>query len=133
MKQTHQTTANAGYEAIEMPRNSPAGFIIAFFAVIMGFSLIWHIWWLAILGFLAAAIAVLMAAWSTTASTKSRPLTSRKWNGRAEARGEPHDHNNNERSLDRGPANSRARAAAGRLESASSSLTGFGSSSSATW
>jgi hypothetical protein len=31
----------------------------------MGFSLIWQIWWLAILGFSAAAIAVLMAAWST--------------------------------------------------------------------
>ena len=30
----------------------------------MGFSLIWQIWWLAILGFLAAAIVVLIAAWS---------------------------------------------------------------------
>jgi cytochrome o ubiquinol oxidase subunit 1 len=65
MKQTHQSTAKSGYEAIETPRNSPAGFIIAFFAVIMGFSLIWQIWWLAILGFLAAAIVVLIAAWST--------------------------------------------------------------------
>ena len=65
MKRMHQTTAKSGYEAIEMPRNSPAGFIIAFFAVIMGFSLIWQIWWLAILGFLAAAIVVLVAAWST--------------------------------------------------------------------
>jgi cytochrome o ubiquinol oxidase subunit 1 len=41
------------YEAIEMPRNSPAGFITAFFATVLGFSLIWHIWWLAILNFLA--------------------------------------------------------------------------------
>ncbi len=53
------------YEAIEVPRNSPAGFITAFFAVIMGFSLIWQIWWLAILGFLAVAIVVLIAGWST--------------------------------------------------------------------
>jgi cytochrome o ubiquinol oxidase subunit 1 len=30
----------------------------------MGFSLIWQIWWLAILGFLAAAIVVLIAGWS---------------------------------------------------------------------
>jgi len=30
----------------------------------MGFSLIWHIWWLAILNFLAAAIVVLIAGWS---------------------------------------------------------------------
>src|ERR1700733_6988208 len=64
MKQTHQSTAKSGYEAIEMPRNSPAGFIIAFFAVVMGFSLIWQIWWLAILGFLAAATTVLIAGWS---------------------------------------------------------------------
>jgi cytochrome o ubiquinol oxidase subunit 1 len=31
----------------------------------MGFSLIWHIWWLAILNFLAAIIVVLIAGWST--------------------------------------------------------------------
>jgi cytochrome o ubiquinol oxidase subunit 1 len=30
----------------------------------MGFSLIWQIWWLAILGLLAAAIVVLIAGWS---------------------------------------------------------------------
>ncbi len=57
--------AEPTYEAIEMPRNSPAGFITAFFAVIMGFSLIWQIWWLAILGFLAVAIVVLIAGWKT--------------------------------------------------------------------
>ena len=46
-----------------MPRNSPAGFITAFFATVMGFSLIWQIWWLALLGFLAAATVVLIAGW----------------------------------------------------------------------
>ena len=34
------------YEAIEMPRNTPTGFVCAFFATILGFALIWHIWWL---------------------------------------------------------------------------------------
>ena len=29
-----------------MPRNTPTGFICAFFATFMGFALIWHIWWL---------------------------------------------------------------------------------------
>ena len=43
---------------------APIGFVTAFFAVITGFSLIWHIWWLAILGLLAAAITVLMSGWS---------------------------------------------------------------------
>ena len=49
---------------IEMPRNSPIGFVIAFFAVITGFALIWHIWWMAILGLLAAAVTVLVFGWS---------------------------------------------------------------------
>ena len=30
----------------------------------MGVSLIWHIWWLAILNFVAAIIVVLIAGWS---------------------------------------------------------------------
>ena len=64
MKRTGLAPVEPAYEAIEMPRNSPAGFITAFFAVVMGFSLIWHIWWLAILGFLAAATVVLIAGWS---------------------------------------------------------------------
>jgi cytochrome o ubiquinol oxidase subunit 1 len=65
IKRVGRPAAAPPYEAIEVPRNSPAGFITAFFAVVMGFSLIWHIWWLAILGFLAAAIVVLTAGWST--------------------------------------------------------------------
>src|SRR6201988_2188809 len=64
MKHTGQAPVRTAYEAIEMPRNSPAGFITAFFAVIMGFSLIWQIWWLAVVGFVAATIVVLIAAWS---------------------------------------------------------------------
>ncbi|VIO72995.1 Cytochrome bo(3) ubiquinol oxidase subunit 1 [Bradyrhizobium ivorense] len=43
------------YEPIEMPKSSPAGFATAFFAVIIGFALIWHIWWMAGLGLLGAA------------------------------------------------------------------------------
>jgi cytochrome o ubiquinol oxidase subunit 1 len=35
------------YEPIDMPKNSPIGFVNAFFAVILGFALIWHIWWMA--------------------------------------------------------------------------------------
>ena len=65
MKQTGVATAvQPGYEAIEMPRNSPTGFIIAFFAVVFGFAGIWHIWWMAILGFLAAVITVAVFGWS---------------------------------------------------------------------
>jgi cytochrome o ubiquinol oxidase subunit 1 len=65
MKRTGRAPVEPAYEPIEMPRNSAAGFVTAFFAVVMGFSLIWQIWWLAILGFLAAATVVLIAGWST--------------------------------------------------------------------
>ena len=64
MKRKGRPAVEAAYEAIEIPRNSPAGFVTAFFATVMGFSLIWHIWWLVILGFIAAAIVVLIAGWS---------------------------------------------------------------------
>jgi cytochrome o ubiquinol oxidase subunit 1 len=43
------------YEPIEVPKNSPVGFVTAFFAVITGFALIWHIWWMAGVGLLGAA------------------------------------------------------------------------------
>jgi cytochrome o ubiquinol oxidase subunit 1 len=52
------------YEQIEMPRNSATGFLTAFFAVVTGFACIWHIWWMAIIGLLAAAITTLVFGWS---------------------------------------------------------------------
>ena len=54
------------YGPIEMPRNSPTGFICAFFATIMGFSLIWHIWWLVIVAFVGAYATFVVFAWRDT-------------------------------------------------------------------
>jgi cytochrome o ubiquinol oxidase subunit 1 len=51
------------YAAIEVPRNSPTGFVCAFFATIIGFSLIWHIWWFAAVGFLGAYATFVVFAW----------------------------------------------------------------------
>ncbi|WP_181165253.1 MULTISPECIES: cytochrome o ubiquinol oxidase subunit I [unclassified Mesorhizobium] len=51
------------YEAIEMPRNSPTGFVTAFFSTLIGFALIWHIWWLAIVGFIGAYATFVVFAW----------------------------------------------------------------------
>ena len=51
------------YVDIEMPLNSPVGFICAFFATIMGFSLIWHIWWLVIAAFVGAFATFVVFAW----------------------------------------------------------------------
>jgi len=45
------------YEDIHMPRNTGAGVVIGgIFGTIMGFALVWHIWWLAIVGFLGMVI-----------------------------------------------------------------------------
>src|ERR1700678_1152427 len=55
------------YEAIEMPRNSPVGFVTAFFAAVTGFSLIWHIWWLVVLGLICAYITFVVFAWRDVA------------------------------------------------------------------
>jgi cytochrome o ubiquinol oxidase subunit I len=53
------------YETIHVPRNNPTGFFLAFFAVLLGFSLIWHIWWSAALGLLGAIVVCLRQAWRT--------------------------------------------------------------------
>jgi cytochrome o ubiquinol oxidase subunit 1 len=51
------------YEAIELPRNSPTGFVVAFFAVVAGFALIWHIWWMVLIGILGAFGTFVAFAW----------------------------------------------------------------------
>jgi cytochrome o ubiquinol oxidase subunit I len=51
------------YRDIEMPRNSPTGFVCAFFATVMGFALIWHIWWMVILGLVGAFATFVVFAW----------------------------------------------------------------------
>jgi cytochrome o ubiquinol oxidase subunit 1 len=63
MKQRGPMVPAEHYEPIEVPRNSPNGFITAFFAVVMGFALIWHIWWMAIVGLLCAALTLLAFGW----------------------------------------------------------------------
>ena len=42
------------YHQIHMPRNTATGLIIAGFAIVLGFALIWHIWWLVVVTFVAA-------------------------------------------------------------------------------
>jgi cytochrome o ubiquinol oxidase subunit 1 len=51
------------YTAIEMPSNSFTGFVTAFFAVVTGFALIWHIWWMAIVGVVGAFATFVVFAW----------------------------------------------------------------------
>ena len=50
------------YEPIEVPKNTPTGFVNAFFAVVTGFALIWHIWWMAALGAFGGFVTFLVFA-----------------------------------------------------------------------
>jgi cytochrome o ubiquinol oxidase subunit 1 len=51
------------YEDIEVPRNSPTGFVCAFFATLIGFAMIWHIWWMVGLGIVGAYAVFVVFAW----------------------------------------------------------------------
>jgi cytochrome o ubiquinol oxidase subunit 1 len=56
-------SAEPDYQPIELPRNSPTGFITAFFSTITGFALIWHIWWMVGVGLFAAYVVFVWFAW----------------------------------------------------------------------
>ncbi len=47
------------YEDIEMPCNTAVGVYIALCAFMFGFGMIWHMWWLALLGVFAAILLVI--------------------------------------------------------------------------
>ncbi|MBG0792125.1 cbb3-type cytochrome c oxidase subunit I [Methylocystis sp. H62] len=51
------------YEAIKLPRNNATGFVTGFFASVIGFAMVWKIWWLAILGLVAAYAVFVWYAW----------------------------------------------------------------------
>lgn len=51
------------YQPIEMPLNTPTGVVVAFFATVCGFAMIWYIWWLAILGLVGAFAVMVWYAW----------------------------------------------------------------------
>ena len=59
----HLEAPEPRYTPIKVPRNSATGFICAFFAVLLGFSLIWHIWWLAVRGLGGAYAAGVVCGW----------------------------------------------------------------------
>ncbi len=62
-KQQDLEKSGPDYHDVDMPRNSPTGFVCAFFASIMGFALIWHIWWIAIAGGVGAFATFVVFAW----------------------------------------------------------------------
>ncbi|MDO9709017.1 cbb3-type cytochrome c oxidase subunit I [Paracraurococcus lichenis] len=61
--ETQNLAQEPDYKPIHMPRNSPTGFICAFFSTVTGFGLIWQIWWMVIAGLVAAFATFVVFAW----------------------------------------------------------------------
>jgi len=54
--------AHEQYHDIEIPKNTCLGFIIGIFSFLFGFSMVWYIWWLAILSFIGLLFTVIARA-----------------------------------------------------------------------
>lgn len=59
MKQTKKKQ-KVKYEPIVVPKNTPLGMVVAGFAFLVGFGIVWHIVWLALLGILGVIITLLV-------------------------------------------------------------------------
>jgi len=63
MKQRGLPAAAPAYDSIELPENSAIGIVTGFLATVTGFALIWHIWWLVLIGLAGAALALMSFGW----------------------------------------------------------------------
>ena len=60
MKKHGYQRPTSGFEDLHMPKNTGAGFVISMIAMVLGFALIWHIWWLAAVSFAGVIIATIV-------------------------------------------------------------------------
>jgi len=60
MKQHGFQRAAGGFLPIHMPKNTAAGVVLAAISLVLGFALVWHIWWLAIASSVALVIATIV-------------------------------------------------------------------------
>jgi len=60
MKQHGFRRAEGGFLPIHMPKNTAAGVVLAAISLVLGFALVWHIWWLAIASSVALVIATIV-------------------------------------------------------------------------
>lgn len=49
-----------GFKAIHVPKNTSIGIFVAGFAFLLGFGIIWHMWWLAVLGLIGVIVTVIV-------------------------------------------------------------------------
>jgi cytochrome o ubiquinol oxidase subunit 1 len=57
------TKRTADYKQIHMPRNTSLGVVMGFFALILGFAAIWHIWWAAAIGLIGMVGALIVRSY----------------------------------------------------------------------
>src|SRR3546814_19208196 len=55
-----------GYRDIHMPSNTGTGMILSGFCLVMGFALVWHIWWLVALSFAATIVCAIYHTFNYT-------------------------------------------------------------------
>jgi cytochrome o ubiquinol oxidase subunit 1 len=59
MKQRGYQRPTTGFIPIHMPKNTGAGVVLAGISVVVGFAMIWQIWWLAVISFVALVAAAI--------------------------------------------------------------------------
>lgn len=60
MKQRGHEHPRGGYRPIHMPKGTGAGVILAGLSLVFGFAMIWYMWWLAALSFVAILVAAIV-------------------------------------------------------------------------
>ncbi|WP_145140071.1 cytochrome o ubiquinol oxidase subunit I [Roseomonas gilardii] len=60
MKQRGHEHPQGGYRSIHMPKGTGAGIILAGLSLVFGFAMIWYMWWLAALSFVAILVATIV-------------------------------------------------------------------------
>lgn len=59
-KQRGEAVKKTVFEPFMLPKNSPFGLMIAFAGLVVSFALVWHIWWLAIVGLVSGIVLLLV-------------------------------------------------------------------------
>ena len=65
MKQRGHERPAGGYRPIHMPRNTGTGVFLAGLALVLGFAMVWYIWWLAALAFAGLFVVAIGHSFST--------------------------------------------------------------------
>jgi len=58
-KAKNKLPKSSDYRDISLPKNSGAGIVIAAFACVFGFGVIWHIWWLVFVAFIGILMSII--------------------------------------------------------------------------